>query len=472
VTRTDIGLRSHSDELRELTRHVMVDFNQMKAFSSDPLILVEGDGIRVLDVEGNSYIDGLSGVFSVSLGHSNAEVIEAITAQLGRLAFASPIMATNNRALELAAELMALCAGRVDVVKQLGGGSESTEGAIKMARQYHRQTGNPTRYKNVSLYRAFHGATMGALSATGWARQRAPYEPLLPGFVHAQPPIPAYCRFCEGRGGCSLACARHIRDVIELEGPETVSSVILEPVMLTAGVRLPPPEYFSAVREICDETGVLLIFDEIVTGFGRLGHWFAADYIGVWPDIMCVGKGISGGYAPLSAILLTERVSSAFWGEPSDNRQFQAGHTFAGNPVSAAAGLAVIRYMREHDVLANAVAMGARLAERLEALPERSPYVGDVRGLGLLRAVEFVSDRSTGTPLPASLPFGTAVQQEARRRGLLVRASPQIVTFAPPLVVTAEEIDEIADIFEAAVLEVGAALVREGRLEVDVAFGL
>ena len=318
--------RLDNDALRALTRHIMVDFNQMTAFSAAPLILVDGDGIRVTDDEGKQYIDGLSGAFVSSLGHSNAEVITAITSQLQRLAFASPILATSDRALELAAELITLSGGRFDVVKQFGSGSEATEGALRMARQHHRQSGQPGRYKAISLYRSLHGSTLGALSATGWARIRVPYEPVAPGFLHVQPPIPSLCRICEGRAECSLGCAEQIRDIIDLEGPETVSSVIVEPVMSTAGVRVPPPGYLRALREACDETGVLLIFDEVLTGFGRLGSWFAAEHVDVWPDIMCLGKGISAGYAPLSAVLLTGRIGQAFWGEPEENLQFQAGH--------------------------------------------------------------------------------------------------------------------------------------------------
>lgn len=460
------------DTLRALSRHVMVDFNQMKAFAEDPLILVEGDGIRVTDYEGRVYIDGLSGVFSVSLGHRNASIIGAVTEQLQQLAFASPIMATNDKALELAAELIRLTHGRFSVVKQFGGGSESTEAALKMARQYHRQAGAPGRYKNISFYRGFHGATLGALSATGWPRQRAPYEPLSSGFLHVHPPIRAHCRFCGDGPGCTLGCAHQIRDVIELEGPETVSSVILEPVMLTAGVRVPPDGYLQELRAICDETGVLLIFDEIVTGFGRLGSWFAAERFGVWPDILCIGKGISSGYAPLAATLLSARVADAFWGEPAHNVQFQAGHTYAGNPVSAAAGLAVIRYIEEHDVLEHVRRAGARLQARLEELRERFSIVGDVRGLGLLYAVDFVADRETGASFGPATPVGTAVQQAVRRRGLLVRASPQVVTLAPPLVTSEQEVDEIVDRLAEGIEEVSDALSAGRPLDVEVAFGL
>lgn len=459
-------------DLSELVSHVMVDFNQMKTFAKDPLILVEGNGIRVTDNHGKSYIDGISGVFAVSLGHSARTVTDAMTAQLNRLAFASPIMSTNERALELVGELIELTGGRMQHVKLLNSGSEATEAAMKMARQYQKQSGQKERFKIVSFYHSYHGATLGALSATGWPKLRAPYEPLAPGFIHVRPPI------CEHRPGmhdplnCIMESCDELRDTIEREGPETVAAVILEPVMLTAGVHVIPSQYLKQLRKMCDELGVLLIFDEIVTAFGRLGSWFAAELFGVWPDLMCVGKGITGGYAPLSAVLMTERVGATFWGEPEDGLQFHAGHTHAANPVSAAAGLATINAMRQTKVFENVTTTGRRLAMRLAALEESCQFVGSVRGLGLLYGFDFIRDRTTGEPFPASVPFATAVQQAARKRGLLMRASPQIGTLAPPLVTTIEEIDEIADILDDAVEDVTVKLRTSAGLDVEVGFGL
>ena len=465
TTRTDVPPL----DLRGATRHVMVDFNQMQTFSANPLIMVEGDGLRLTDHEGRSYIDGLSGVFAVSLGHGNEEIVDAIVAQHRRLSFSSPIMTTTDRALELADALLRLTGGRYDVVKQLSSGSEATEAAIKMARQYHRQSGSPERYKTISFYRAYHGATMGALTQTGWPQLRTPYEPFLSGGIHVHPPIPGSCRSCTG--SCTLGCLAQLRDVIAQEGPRTVSAVIVEPVMLTAGVHALSTDYLRGLRALCDETGVLLIFDEIVTGFGRLGSWFAAEQAEVWPDILCVGKGLSSGYAPLSAVLLTEKVAAPFWGDAADGVQYQAGHTFAANPVSAACGLAVIGYIERHDVLGNVAARGAELRARLDAIAQRTPIAGDVRGRGLLHCLDFV-DPATGGPLSPSQPVGTAVQQAARRRGLLVRASPHNVTLAPPLVLTAAETTEIADILEESVAEVADQLLSGAGVDLDVAFGL
>ena len=456
-------------DLRAAARHIMVDFNQMQTFTADPLIMVEGDGITLTDQEGRRYVDGLSGVFAVSLGHGNDEIIDAITAQHRRLSFSSPIMTTTDRALELATELIRLTGGRYDVVKQLNSGSEATEAALKMARQYHRQSGSPERYKTISFYRSYHGATMGALTSTGWPQLRTPYEPFLTGGIHAHAPIPGSCRACAG--SCTLGCLAQLRDVIEFEGARTVSAVIVEPVLLTAGVHALPPDYLRGLRALCDETGVLLIFDEIVTGFGRLGSWFAAEQVGVWPDILCVGKGLTSGYAPLSAVLLTEKIGRAFWGKAAEGLQYQAGHTFASNPVSAACGLAVIRYIEAHGVLDNVRERGAELESRLHEIAERYPIAGELRGRGLLYCLDFI-DPATGGPLASDQPVGTAVQQAARRRGLLVRASPHNATLAPPLVVTASDVDEIAGLFEASVAEANEQVVSGAGVELDVAFGL
>ena len=282
------------------------------------------------------------------------------------------------------------------------------------------------------------------------------------------PPIPGSCRACTG--SCTLGCLAQLRDVIAQEGPRTVSAVIVEPVMLTAGVHALSDDYLRGLRALCDETGVLLIFDEIVTGFGRLGAWFAAEQADVWPDILCVGKGSPSGYAPLSAVLHGEG-RSAFWGDAADGVQFQAGHTFAANPVSAACGLAVIGYIERHDVLGNVRERGAELAGAPRRDRGQLPDRGRPARAGppLLPRLRRPGD---GWAARAGAARRTAVQQAARRRGLLVRASPHNVTLAPPLVLTAAETTEIADILEESVAEVGEQVLSGAGVDLDVAFGL
>ncbi|TAK25465.1 MAG: aspartate aminotransferase family protein [Chloroflexota bacterium] len=444
---------------RPSVRRSMLDFVQMRDFERDPLVIERGDGVRVWDTDGTAYIDGLSGIFVVNMGHGRREIIDAVSAQLGKIAFA-PQMAMSPPEIELAERLVAISPPSFSQVKFHSGGSEATEAAIKMARQYHRQTGNPGKYKIVSHYRGYHGATGHALAATGWPHLRAAFEPFAAGFVRVHTPDP----YRPIAGGTTLdeigvAYARLVDETIALEGPSTVAAIIVEPIMMSAGIIVPPPGYLAALRRIADTFDVLLIFDEIITGFGRTGKLFCREHSGVLPDLFCVGKGVSGGYAPLSAVVLSERVADAFWGDPG--AQFQAGHTFAGNPVACAAGLAAIDVLLSCGVLENGAAVGQYAKERMRSMAERHPSIGDVRGEGMFLGFEFVTDRSTRARFPDSVTFGQRVQAEARRRGLLVRAGGWFLAVGPPLTITRSEMDEMLDILDASISvverEVGVA---------------
>jgi adenosylmethionine-8-amino-7-oxononanoate aminotransferase len=414
------------------TSRLMVDFVQMKGFGEDPLILERGEGIRVWDVFGKAYIDGLSGVFTVNLGHGIAELADVAAEQAKRIAFTAPTMATNPRALELAELLIAITPPRYTTVKFFSGGSEATEAAIKLARQYWQQAGYPRKYKVISRYRAYHGGTGFAMAASAQTEWKSKFEPFAPGFVHVTPPARPGCAACRRAEGCTLACLDLVEEAIVNEHPDTVAAVIAEPVMLSAGVHVPHPEYFPRLRDLCDRHGVLLIFDEIITGFGRTGRLFGAETVGAWPHILACGKGISGGYAPLSAILIDDAVARAFWGDPAEGVQFWAGHTFGGNPVACAVGIAAVRRLLDHDLVGNAERVGGYLADRLRDLASTRPLVAEVRGVGMLRGVAFRE------------PVGKAVYAAARRRGLLLRPGLDWVGVAPPLCTTREEADEVA----------------------------
>jgi adenosylmethionine-8-amino-7-oxononanoate aminotransferase len=437
--------------MQDRVARTMVDFAQMKAFAEDPLVLTSGSGVRVTDVDGHSFIDGLSGTFCASLGHGNDRLADAGSSQLHRLAMAAPTMATNDRALELVDAVLGLLPDRYGVVKLFSGGSEATENAMKIARQYHKQTGNAGRYKILSHYRAYHGGTGHAVAAGGWPTWRAPYEPLAGGFIHLhtpdpyRPPFdgPPWSRSAAEVAGTYL---RLVEETIELEGPGTIAALITEPVLMSAGVVVPPEGYLPGLRRLCDRHGILLIFDEIITAFGRLGTMFAAELYDTWPDIMCLGKGMSGGYAPLSAVVMTTEVALPFWGDPRDLVQFHSGHTYGANPVACAIGLAAIAQLREEDLADRAIARGERLRAGLRAIAERHPAIGDVRGLGLLTGVELVADRATRERFPAALEVGVRIRDEARRRGLLLRASHWMFVLAPPLIVSDAEVDEIVGI--------------------------
>jgi beta-alanine--pyruvate transaminase len=422
-------------ELEELSRQLLVDFMPMATFAADPFVLVEGKGIRVRDSRGRWYIDGMSGVFVSSLGHGNLRLVEAASAQARRLAFHAPLYSANLPALELADRLLELTPGGYGVAKLTASGSEATEAAMKMARQYQHQSGRGRRFKILSHYRSYHGSTGHALAASGGAGWRSAFEPFAGGFVHVHAPFALARRAAGALADPTLAGAAAlalIEETIELEDPETIAAFITEPVMLSAGVRVPPPGYLRGLHDLLRRHEILLIHDEIITGFGRTGRLFAGEWFDVAPDILCFGKGISGGYAPLAGLLVQPRVAAAFWGHEGEGLEFRDGHTYGNNPLAAAVGLAALQQIRDEDLIANALRQGQRLTGRLREAGLAA--IAEVRGLGLLVGVAFDG------------PLGPAVSRAARERGLIVRQGADFVALGPPLIVTEAEIDEIADI--------------------------
>ncbi|HVG97593.1 MAG TPA: aminotransferase class III-fold pyridoxal phosphate-dependent enzyme [Chloroflexota bacterium] len=428
--------------MRRAAARLMVDFQQMSAFAEDPLVLDRGEGCWLWDVDGRRYYDGLSGVMVANYGHGQRRIIAAVTAQLERLAFAAPTLATNPRALELVERLGALLPD-FGTFKLLSGGSEVVEAAIKLARQYHKQTGQPGRYKVISHYRSYHGATLGALAATGHASMRAPYEPLPPGFLHVQPPDPLHPPYGAPPAAVGAVCAQAVEDVIRGEGPETVAAVLCEPVMQSAGVLVPPPDYLPRLREVCDRYGVLLLYDEVITGCGRTGRDFAFQHSGAVPDLLCLGKGLTGGYAPLACVALRPAVAAAFWGPEEAGVQFHSGHTYGGNPVACAAAVAALDLFQEAQLSARAATLGEHLLAGLKTIAARRPEVQAVRGIGLLAAVEYAGADPAQAGVGQGGPdaFGLRVAAAARERGLLLRRSAGSSILGPPLVTTREELD-------------------------------
>jgi adenosylmethionine-8-amino-7-oxononanoate aminotransferase len=437
----------------ETLRHMVLDLRQMQTFIEDPLVIAKADGVWYEDVHGRRILDGLSGIFVVTVGHNNRRVIEAIKAQLDVMAFAPPLHATNPPAIELVRRLAEVTPDNLNTIKLLSGGSEATEAAMKLARQYHKQTGHPNKYKIIARYYGYHGATMGALSATGTKRRKTMFEPTLPGFLHVYPPTCYRCHYEKTYPACDVFCARTVEDVIDLEGADTIAALILEPIGNTGGVITPPPEYLPTVREICTRHNILLIFDEIITGFGRTGQMFAAQTFNTTPDILCMGKGMSSGYIPLAGIAFRDTMAAAFFGRDEDAVEFSHGHTYGGNPVAAAAGLACLSEVVERDLPRRAQEMGAYLRSRLDTLRPLG-IVGEIRGKGLLLGVEFVRDPETRTPFGSEVKFGVQVGKTALRKGLLTRFDPDWIAFAPPLIISREEIDLMMDIFMESVEEV------------------
>jgi adenosylmethionine-8-amino-7-oxononanoate aminotransferase len=430
--------------------------DQMAEWSKSPLVMARAEGVYYYDVGGKRYLDAISGIYVVSVGHNNRRVIDAIKQQLDVLAFSPPMHGTNPQAVQLANLLAELAPGDLSTVKFQCGGAEVVEAAIKLARQYHKLTGSPGKYKIVSRYQSWHGSTLGALSAAGLKSRKTVNEPLAPGFVHVFPPTCYRCPFGKTYPTCELTCATLIDQVIDMEDPATVAALLVEPIGHTGGVIDPPDEYLPILREICDKHNILLIFDEIITGIGRTGRMFAAETFGVTPDVLLVAKGLSGGYAPLSALICRRPIADAFWGPLDRNPGFVEGHTFEGNPIACAAGIAVLREILERDLLANARTQGERLRRGFEALARKYVVIGDIRGKGLFQAIEFVRDRPTRARFPDEMALGVKVGRRALANGLLCRFDPHWIAFGPPLVVTADEIDEMLAVLDRSLGEVWA----------------
>jgi adenosylmethionine-8-amino-7-oxononanoate aminotransferase len=428
--------------------------DQMAEWSKHPLIMARADGVCYWDVNGKRYLDALSGIYVASVGHNNRRVIDAVRKQLDTLTFSPPMHGTNSLAIRLANLLAELAPGDLSAVKFQCGGAEVTEAAIKLARQYHKLTGSPGKYKIIARYQSWHGSTMGSLSASGLKSRKTVNEPLAPGFLHVFPPTCYRCPFGKSYPDCGITCASLLNDVIDMEDSATVAAIMVEPIGHTGGIIDPPHEYLPMLREYCDRHDVLLIFDEIITGIGRTGQMFAAQTFGVTPDVLCIGKGLAGGYAPLSAMICRRPIADAFWGPVGQNPGFVEGHTFEGNPISCAAGIAVLQEILERDLCANARRQGDRLRGHFEKMADKYGVIGDIRGKGLFLGIEFVRDRATKERFPNDLEFGVQVGRRALNNGLLCRFDPHWIAFGPPLVTTAEQIDEMVAILDRSMGEV------------------
>ena len=436
-------------QLKKDVRHLVLDLRQMKSFCRKPLIIDSANGIYVTDVDGKRYIDGVSGIYVVNIGHGNEYVLEAIRRQQRRVSFVAPLHAVSDMAVEYAKRLTEITPAGLDTVKLVSGGSEATETAIKFARQYHRQSGNPAKYKVIANHGGYHGATLGALAASGLGGPRkSVFGPFMTGFVHIPPAACLHCPYRLEYPSCDVHCAHMLEYTIREEGPESVAAYILEPISNTGGIRLPPPEYFGIIRGICTKYNVLLIYDEIITGMGRIGDWFAAEAYQVAPDLLCIGKGLASGYAPLAATVIRDELYySAFWGEDSENVSFAHGYTFGANPVSAAAGLAVIEVIEKDDLIAQGRKVGEHIRHRLSKEVAELGILADVRGKGALSCVEFVEDMANMRPFPLERQFGKCVEKRLLDAGLILRCDPHWISFAPPFITTIQQADEMLDIF-------------------------
>jgi adenosylmethionine-8-amino-7-oxononanoate aminotransferase len=435
--------------LREaINENVWLHFYQMHRAQNQEMapIMARGEGAKIWDTEGKEYIDALAGLFCVNVGYGRREIAEAMMAQLEQIHYVSTFSFPNVPGTVLSGKLANLMpTGPDSRVFFVSGGSEAVESALKLAKSYHRRKGNKDRYKTISRRTAYHGTTMGALAVNGLTPIRNEFGPLVPGARHVPPPYQYRCQFCADRGGCTLDCADEVQRLIEFEGPETVAAVIMEPVQNAGGAITASENYYKRVREICDEHGILLIMDEVICGFGRLGTWFGADFYNVKPDIMTIAKGLTSAYAPLGAAVATAEVAEPFTGEDKD--PFMHGITFGGHPVSCAAGLANLEIMERENLVGRSAEMGAYFKQRLQSSIGDHPNVGEIRGEGLFLGVELVKDRETKEPMTGENLVGW-LSDELLRRGVICRADDRlepVIQLSPPLNIPQEDIDTIVD---------------------------
>ncbi len=429
--------------------HPMAHPGAMKKTAPD--IIARGEGCWIWDVDGHKMLDGVGGLWSSNLGHSNQRVRDAIVAQLDELPFYNVFRGTTHvRAIELSSRLVKLMQPEnVSAVLFSNGGSDAVEGALKIARQYWKLKGQGDRFKFISLKQGYHGVHFGGMSVNGNTNFRRAYEPLLPGCFHVDTPWVYHNPYTEDPVRLGEICAEMLEREIIFQGPDTVAAFIAEPIQGAGGVIVPPANYWPLVRKICDKYDVLLIADEVVTGFGRGGALFGTRLWRVNADLWCLAKGISSGYVPLGATAIGRKVAQVFDADTTGNASVSHGYTYSAHPVAAAAALATLDILEEQDIAGNAARVGAHLQARLRSFVERFSFVGDVRGLGLMAGIEMVSDKVKRIPMTRSSDIPARVARAAYQRGVMVRISGPNMILSPPLVITQAEVDYLVDVLEA-----------------------
>jgi adenosylmethionine-8-amino-7-oxononanoate aminotransferase len=436
----------------ELLDHTFLDYRSTEEFLEYPVVIERADGLYYWDTAGKPYFDAIGGIFVAVLGHRHPRVMQAMRDQMEKATFVPPLHTISNVLLDFVEKVGSVAPERLTYVKPYSGGSEATESALKFVRQYFKQTGKPNKYKFISRYFGYHGGTFGGMGASGNGSRKSKFEPQMDGFLKVFPPSYYRDRFPTWEEANRFA-AKAVEDVILLEDPDTVAAFIVEPIGNTGGIITPTTEYFQMIRQICDRHDVLLIFDEIITGFGKTGNMFAAQTFGVTPDIICAGKAISSGAVPLGAMIAREDMAEAFRGRPEEQRYFAHGHTFAGNPLACAAGIAVIDEIEEKGLCAKAERLGEYLRKRLGRL-SKFGVVREIRGKGVLLGVELIKDTKSMEPFPE---LGKELKRTALEKGLILRVDPSWFAVAPPLIAEERDLDEMCDRIE---LSLASALER------------
>jgi adenosylmethionine-8-amino-7-oxononanoate aminotransferase len=437
--------------IKSASRHLWQNYFSGKQPDKRPQVLVRGEGLYVYDSDGKRYLDTFASLLTTLCGHGRPEVITAVKEQMEKLAyFPSGYDCIMEPTVKLAEKLADITPGNLSVTFFVNDGSEACETAIKMARQYFQVKGEKTRQKIIFRRYSYHGATLGALSASGLPSLREPFEPLVPGFT---PVMPARCYRCELQlrpSSCNLACLKNLEATIQWEGANSVAAVIMDPIPgSNTGFPVPPDGYLQGVREMCDKYGILLIFDEIQVGFGRTGKMFCCENWDVTPDIMAFAKGFSGGYLPLGAVIATEQIAAAF---RTSGAGFRHVHTYSGHATSCAAALTNIEIIQREDLVHRSAELGEYLREKLREL-YKYQIVGDVRGIGTLWAVELVADRDTREQLSPQGRVGSYINNRCRESGMIRRNNGDILVMAPALIMTQKQADEMLGILDDAIAD-------------------
>lgn len=451
--------RSEQDRLADLDiRHVIHPLTNLHAHRvNGPIVWDRGEGIYLYDNNGGQYIDAAAGMWNVNIGHGRAELAEVAAAQMGRLEYASSFGGASNKpSIELAHLVASLTPGDLDTVFFAAGGSEANDSAFKLARLYWKQRGRPSKRTILGRYMGYHGLTLATTQATGIPRYWEMVEPGVEGFAHVNPPY----HYQYGKGLSEAAFVDQL--MVELEakiaeiGAENIAAMIAEPIMGTGGVLVPPDSYFPRLRAILDANDILLIADEVITGFGRTGAWFAMEHWGVTPDIMTMAKGISSGYLPLGAVVLSNLIRDALYDDPS--LVLMHGFTYTGHPVACAVAVRNIEIMDREGLVPQSARVGTYFLEQLRRVGSRHAAVGEVRGLGMMAGMEFVLDPETREE--AALPDRLApkVSRAALALGLIARPMPgnDVLIFSPPLIADERDVDRICEMLDEAITAAGA----------------
>ncbi len=443
---------AEADFLERDSSHLIHPLHNRAQHSGSGKVWVGGDGVYLTDANGDRFIDGFSGLWNNTAGNGRRDLAEAAARQMQEMAYASGYSGSSNpRAIELAERLSAVTYPQINRFYFTSGGGEATDSNIKMARYYWKLRGKPNKTKVISREKGYHGVTMAAMCATGMSAYWPMFEPRFPGFRHIPSPYPYRYEAPAGAESQGIAAANELEKAILEEGPDTVAMFIAEPVQGAGGAIVPQDDYFPRIREICDEYDVLLVADEVITGFGRTGKMFGLEHWGVQPDLLQFAKAITSGYFPFGGIGVSDEIAEVMDGA---SEPWMHAYTYSGHPVGCAVSLAMLDAIEKEDFVGQAATKGARLNDRVRAKLGDHPNVGDIRGLGMVCGVEFVRDRATKEPFAPADGIGPKMLKAVTDRGLFTRVAGDTFFFAPAIVTSEEIIDQSVDILADAVKEV------------------